>query len=105
MCAYEFKMFIFSCFYCYQKTAAVKPCSHVLQLTQTPVFFVAQIGHLSLSADVRESLDVCFLFGALLVVVGKLECCAGLVVTVNGRTESIIQLGKMSVSFIFYICI
>ena len=49
MCAYEFKMFIFSCFYCYQKTAAVKPCSHVLQLTQTPAFFVAQIGHLSLS--------------------------------------------------------
>ena len=80
-------------------------CSHVSQLTQTPVFFVAQIGHLSLSADVRESLDVCFLFGALLVVVGKLECCAGLVVTVNGRTESIIQLWKMSVSFIFYICI
>ena len=25
MCAYKFKMFIFSCFYCYRKTAAVKP--------------------------------------------------------------------------------
>ena len=76
-------------------------CSHRSQITHTPVFLVVHIGHrsLSIAGAAGEWLEDCkvlaaFLFWALGVEVGTGWCSAGLVFTVNGKTESIIQFNK-----------